>query len=56
MDPTSVPAGQANVVSQLDLRALDVIGWNRVVPEPTSLSLLGVCVFLGPFVSRRREG
>jgi hypothetical protein len=30
MDPTSVPAGQANVVTSRDIQALDVIGWNRV--------------------------
>jgi hypothetical protein len=30
MDPTSVPAGQANVVTSRDIQAMDVIGWNRV--------------------------
>src|SRR5262249_60028 len=28
MDPTSVPAGQANVITAQDIRAFDVIGWN----------------------------
>ncbi len=44
MDPTARPAGQLNVVSQLDLLALDVIGWNRItaVPEPSSIALLFV--------------
>ena len=30
LDPTSAPAGQANVITELDIRAFDVIGWNRV--------------------------
>jgi hypothetical protein len=30
MDPTSVPAGQANVITSRDIQALDVIGWNLV--------------------------
>jgi hypothetical protein len=30
MDPTSVPAGQANVVTSRDIQAMDVIGWNLV--------------------------
>ncbi len=41
MDPTAVPAGQLNIVTALDLQALDVIGWNLIpVPEPTSLVLV----------------
>jgi PEP-CTERM motif len=43
MDPTSQPAGIVNVVTQLDLLALDVIGWNPIaVPEPGSMMLVGV--------------
>jgi hypothetical protein len=30
MDPTSVPAGQANVITARDIQAMDVIGWNLV--------------------------
>ena len=30
LDPTSAPAGQANVITELDIRAFDVIGWDRV--------------------------
>ncbi|MDB2439927.1 NF038122 family metalloprotease, partial [Hellea sp.] len=30
LDPTSAPAGQANVITELDIRAFDAIGWNRV--------------------------
>ncbi len=30
MDPTSAPAGQANVVTALDIMAMDVIGWDVV--------------------------
>lgn len=30
MDPTSAPRGQANTITELDIRAFDVIGWDRV--------------------------
>ncbi|MEP3888988.1 MAG: NF038122 family metalloprotease [Hellea sp.] len=30
MDPTSAPAGQENMITELDIRAFDVIGWDRV--------------------------
>ena len=30
MDPTSAPAGQANTITELDIRAFDVIGWDRL--------------------------
>jgi PEP-CTERM motif len=43
MDPTAQPAGIANVVTDLDLQALDAIGWNlQAVPEPSSLLLVGM--------------
>ncbi|MFO0941975.1 MAG: NF038122 family metalloprotease [Pirellulales bacterium] len=52
MDPTAQPAGNLNVVTNLDLMALDVIGWNRItaVPEPSAMllfvvSLLGLSCF-----------
>jgi hypothetical protein len=58
MDPTSAPAGNANVVSELDLQALDIIGWNRVgasVPEPGSAMILALfCGGLGLTRRRRR--
>jgi hypothetical protein len=39
MDPTSVPAGQANVVTSRDIQAMDVIGWNLIGnPGPGSIS------------------
>jgi len=59
MDPTSVPAGSANVVSALDLQALDVIGWNTVqpaaVPEPGSVLLLSLTGVGAAFVGWRRK-
>lgn len=47
MDPTARPAGNLNIVTNLDLMALDVIGWNRVsaVPEPSSMVLVAISVF-----------
>ena len=33
MDPTSAPSGQANIITELDIRAFDVIGWDRVVTD-----------------------
>ncbi len=54
MDPTSLPAGQANIVGALDLQALDVIGWNLVaVPEPTSFFLVGLPCAIAGFYRRR---
>jgi len=55
MDPTALPSGQLNVVTALDLQALDVIGWNLIpVPEPTSLFLVCCpCAIAG--VYRRRS-
>jgi len=41
LDPTSAPAGQANVITELDLRAFDVIGFDRVgetATPPTDLT------------------
>src|SRR5262249_44836054 len=39
MDPTSVPAGQANVVTTRDIQALDVIGWNVVLPSGPEIAV-----------------
>jgi hypothetical protein len=50
MDPSSVPAGQANVVTNRDIQALDVIGWNRVGtqgPSPGSISIGGMQIIEG---------
>ena len=53
MDPTSTPAGVANIVTALDLQALDVIGWNlTTVPEPNSLALICIAVVAGNFYRR----
>ena len=50
MDPTSVPAGQANVVTSRDIQALDVIGWNLAGsqgPAPGSISINDVQISEG---------
>ena len=36
MDPTSAPAGQANVITSLDIQAMDVIGWNLASSSGTA--------------------
>ncbi len=55
LDPTSAPAGQLNIVTELDIQALDAIGFNRIaaVPEPASLVVLSAICFAG--VLRRRR-
>lgn len=54
MDPTAAPAGQLNVVTELDLMAIDILGWDRVaIPEPATLvftSLIGIAM-----ANRRRR-
>lgn len=59
MDPTANPAGQVNTVSNLDLLALDVIGWDSAdvtaVPEPGSLALMSLVSAIGVGVRYRRR-
>ncbi|MEZ6096368.1 MAG: NF038122 family metalloprotease [Pirellulaceae bacterium] len=57
MDPTSAPAGFANIVTELDLQALDVIGWNRfsAVPEGSAFSFVAVLGMANLFRRRRRR-
>jgi hypothetical protein len=61
MDPTFAP-GELGVISQNDLRAFDVIGWNRAsatatpVPEPSNI--IGTLMFAGfgaKMVLKRRQ-
>jgi hypothetical protein len=53
MDPT-LSFGQVVPISQYDIRAFDVIGWDVItaVPEPVALSLLAA---LAPLALRRRR-
>ena len=52
-DPTANPPGQINVLSQLDLDAIDVIGYDlNLIPEPSTTLL--TLVTLG-FAARRRK-
>ncbi len=55
MDPTAAPAGNLNVVTELDIQAFDIIGWSfAAVPEPSSIGILGL-FGLGLLVRRRRS-
>ena len=51
-DPTANPPGQINVLSQLDIDAIDVIGYD-LVPEPSSTLL--VLIALGFTTGRRKR-
>jgi hypothetical protein len=58
LDPTAMPAGNVNLVSDLDIQALDVIGFTPFpplasVPEPNSI--LAVYLFGGMFLLQRRR-
>jgi hypothetical protein len=54
MDPTAAQ-GETLSISQNDLRALDVIGWDVVVvPEPGTVALCGLA-FVGVAIFRRRR-
>jgi hypothetical protein len=57
MDPTAPPAGSLMVVSDFDLQALDVIGWNRAVPvpEPSTIVLAGLATAAAAACRYRRR-
>jgi hypothetical protein len=58
MDPTSAPAGSANIVTALDIQAFDIIGWNlaiAAVPEPSSLLCMLTAIGTTAFLRRRRS-
>jgi hypothetical protein len=55
MDPTGAP-GELLSISQNDINALDVIGWNIVaVPEPTTYALCSVAFGAGLFTWYRKR-
>jgi hypothetical protein len=56
MDPTFAP-GELGIVTNLDLRAFDVIGFNSTaVPEPTTLAIFGsIFATLGLATRNRRK-
>jgi hypothetical protein len=54
MDPTAAP-GELLAISQNDIRALDVIGWNIATPEPGAAGLLVAGLTMVAFRIRRRS-
>lgn len=60
LDPTARPPGEVNVVTELDLQGLDIIGWNlrssAVTPEPSTFAAFAVgMVFFACRQRRRRQ-
>lgn len=58
MDPTARPPGNLNVVTDLDLQAFDIIGWDNfeVIPEPSTTGLLLIGLTgVGYRIRRRRR-
>ncbi len=55
MDPTAQPRGQLNLVTELDLMAIDVIGWDRIssVPEPGTACFLTGLAGMASLIRRR---
>lgn len=55
MDPTFAP-GELGIVTNLDLRAFDVMGFNSTaVPEPTSFAIFGTVVATMGLARRKRR-
>ncbi|MFM8571256.1 MAG: PEP-CTERM sorting domain-containing protein [Pirellula sp.] len=55
MDPTFAP-GELGVVTNLDLRAFDVLGFNSTaVPEPTSIAIFGGSMVILSLARRKRS-
>lgn len=55
MDPTFAP-GELGIVTNLDLRAFDIIGFNSTaVPEPTSFAIFGAVVATLGLAPRKRR-
>jgi hypothetical protein len=47
-------SGIVNPLSDTDLRLMDVLGYDRIVPEPSTGALLAVALATGAFLRRRR--
>lgn len=58
LDPTSAPAGTANVVTALDIQSIDIIGFNlatSAIPEPSSMAFLMFAAAAGLILPRKRR-
>jgi len=52
--PSLVPAVM-NALTTVDLRTMDVIGYDRVIPEPSTGMLLMSALAVGGLVHRRKK-
>lgn len=58
MDPTAAPAGSPMIVTDLDIQAFDIIGWDGfdAIPEPSSTALLLIgLIGVGRRIRRNRQ-
>lgn len=59
LDPTARPPGQVNVVTDLDIQALDIVGWDlrssAVTPEPSTFAAFAFGMAFFAYRHRRKQ-